>query len=240
MRSNARILIVDDEPNVRLVFRTALEESGYLIAEAADGASALEALGQDAYDLLLLDLLMPNLDGLEVLRRLSDDGHLVPTVIVTAHGTVPDAVRAMKLGAIDFVSKPITPDGLRDVVSEVLHRHAPGPAKLAEPSAPVTAESEFAEKMMRAKRALNARRFDEAEVLLKEATALRPNSAEAHNLMGVLCEVCNRHDVSYREYRAALKADKHYTPAMHNMRRYYERYTFGSSEEPVDLGESEE
>ena len=67
---------------------------------------------------------MPGLGGMEVLRRLRDAGNDVPVMIVTAHGTIPDAVQAMKLGAIDFLSKPLTPEELRRVVREVVERHA--------------------------------------------------------------------------------------------------------------------
>ena len=70
-----------------------------------------------------------------------------------------------------------------------------------------------------------------------EAIALVPDSAEAHNLMGVLHELRNEHDSSYREYKAALKADKRYEPARHNMTRYYERFTFGRSAVPIDTGD---
>ena len=89
---------------------------------------------------------------------------------------------------------------------------------------------------MRAKRALNTRWFEEAEVFLKQATGLNPGSAEAHNLRGVLHELRDEHDLSYRAYRAALKADRHYEPAKHNMTRYYERFTFGRSDVPIDTG----
>ena len=90
--------------------------------------------------------------------------------------------------------------------------------------------------MTAAKRALNRRELDEAEVYLKQAIGLCPSSAEAHNLMGVLHECRNEHDASYREYRSALKADRHYEPAKHNMTRYYERFTFGRSDVPIDTG----
>ena len=86
---------------------------------------------------------------------------------------------------------------------------------------------------------LNHRWFDEAEVYLNQAIGLEPNSAEAHNLMGVLHELRNEHDDSYRAYQAALKADRHYEPAKHNMQRYYERFTFGRSDVPVDTGDPE-
>ena len=71
-------------------------------------------------DLILLDLKMPVLDGMETLRRLREAGNLVPVVIITAHGSVADAVAAMKQGAIDFVPKPVSPTTLREVVARVL------------------------------------------------------------------------------------------------------------------------
>lgn len=239
MNSASKILVVDDEPNVRLVFRTTLEGAGYDVTEAADGESALKALHGGPVDLVFLDLRMPDIDGLEVLQQLRAAGDDTPVVIVTAHGDVPNAVRAMKLGAIDFLGKPLSPADLRKVALDVLTRHARRPSLAArpQPAEPVTTASQFGQNLGRAKRALNQRTFDEAEVYLKQALGLDDHSAEAHNLMGVLHELRNEHDASYREYRAALKADRHYEPARHNMTRYYERFTFGSSKVPVDTGD---
>src|SRR5438270_3049809 len=104
MQRPSRILIVDDEPNVRLMFRTTLASTGAEIAVADDGEAALERLEGSPFDLVLLDLKMPGLGGMETLRRLRDAGDDTPVVIVTAHGDVPHAVEAMKLGAIDFLS----------------------------------------------------------------------------------------------------------------------------------------
>jgi DNA-binding response OmpR family regulator len=220
------------------MFQTALEAAGFAVVTEPGGEAALASQRRRRADLILLDLKMPGLDGMDVLRRLRDDGDETPVVIVTAHGSVPDAVRAMKLGAIDFVSKPLSPYTLRAVVSEVLDRQAsrPEPVGPTHPDEPVTAASQFAANLQRAKRALNGRAFDEAEVYLRQSIGLNPDSAEAHNLMGVLHELCNRHDASYREYKAALKADRRYEPAKHNMTRYYERFTFGSSDVPLDTG----
>jgi DNA-binding response OmpR family regulator len=241
MNTNLRILIVDDEPNVRLVFRTALESSGYSITTAADGEQALNWLMAETVDLVLLDLQMPGLSGMDVLEAMRKASLNVPVVIITAHGNVPNAVQAMKLGAIDFLTKPISPEILRTVVADVLSRHAARtePPTLPAPHEPVTVAAQFAANLTQAKRALNNRWFDEAEVYLKQAIGLESTSAEVHNLMGVLHELRNEHDASYRAYRAALKADRHYAPAMHNMQRYYERFTFGKSDVPVDTGDSE-
>jgi CheY-like chemotaxis protein len=240
MTHDSHILIVDDEPNVRLVFRTALESVGYSTTMAEDGEQALLFMENAPYDLILLDLHMPGMGGMEVLERIREEGHDVPVVIITAHGSVPNAVQAMKLGAIDFLSKPISPEALRAVVAEVVARHAAVRTVQHSPAAPqepITVASQFAHNLTQAKRALNKRWFDEAEVYLRQAIGLDRNSAEAHNLMGVLHELRNEHDDSYREYKAALKANRRYEPARHNMLRYYERFTFGRSSVPVDTGE---
>lgn len=182
-----RILIIDDEPNVRLMFRTALESAGHEVVESEGGEQGLRRLRQSPADLVLLDLQMPTMGGMEVLRRLRSDENLVPVVIITAYGSVPDAVEAMKLGAIDFLAKPITPDALRKVVVQVLERQegdlpgvpSPSPARAVNASA-------FAESLRRAKRALNRRDFQEAESFLRTALALDERSAEVHDLWATL------------------------------------------------------
>jgi DNA-binding response OmpR family regulator len=231
MNGNGSILIVDDEPNVRLGFRTALETAGYPVDEAMDGPNALDCLEQSPVALVLLDLRMPGLDGMEVLRRLRDAGNGVPVIIVTAHGSIPEAVAAMKLGAIDFLSKPIMPNELRRVVREVLARHAdagPGPEPRPEPpqpGAPTTVTvAPPALDLTAAKRALNRREFERAEALLEQALDLVPDSAEAHTLMGILRECWGQDHAAYHSYRTALEADPHYGPAQDNMRRYCERF----------------
>ena len=187
---------------------------------------------------MLLDLRMPDLDGMGVLEQLRKRGNDVPVVMVTAHGTIPDVVAAMRLGAIDFVSKPLTPEALRGVVADVLHRHdalRPSPPPAREP---VTAASQFALDPRTGQAALlNLCAFDEAEVYLKQAIALEPKSAEAHNLMGVVNECRNRHDDAYRSYRPTRSRPTDITrPAKHNMARYYERFTFGRSDLELDTG----
>ena len=129
---SAKILIVDDETNVRLNYRVTLETEGYKILEAVSGASALEELVAQVFDLAILDMRMPGMDGLELLAKMREAGITVPAMIVTAYSDVPHAVQAMKLGAIDFLQKPLRPEDLRRIVSEILKRHAPQKEHLAE------------------------------------------------------------------------------------------------------------
>jgi DNA-binding NtrC family response regulator len=221
MSRASRVLIVEDEPNVRLVFRTALESTGLELATAEDGEAALRALKRAPADLVLLDLQMPNLDGMGLLRRLRAEGNEVPVVIITAYGSVPDAVAAMRLGALDFLAKPLTPDALRAAVAGVLARHAParGAAREAAPeAAPAGAAADL---LGRAKQALNHRKFDHAETLLAQAVDRDPRAAEAHYLRGVLHEMHDKPDAAYAAYRAALNADPGYEPARLHLMKYF-------------------
>ena len=237
------ILIVDDEPHVRLSFRTALETDGYAVEEARDGQEALTHLERSAAELVLLDLLMPGLGGMEVLRRLRDAGNGVPVIVITAHGTIPDSVQAMKLGAIDFLSKPITPKELRRVVREVIERHArpePEPEPGTSPHRPapstVVTIGPAAIDLTAAKRAINHREFDRAAELLENALDMAPDWAEALTLMGVLRESCGQDHAAYLAYKTALESDPHYGPARDNMRRYCERFGLDYHNKAINPG----
>ncbi len=188
MDQKKRILIVDDEPNVRLVLGTALGSVGYEVVSAEDGQKALEQLssGRASFDLALLDLQMPRMDGMELLSRLRDAGSAVPVVILTAHGSIPEAVSAMKLGAIDFLTKPITPEALRRVVAEVIARHTSSSREtiiLEQGPKPADHAKQVAFDLARAKRSLNRCQFNEAETVLQEILAHEPGSTEAAVLL---------------------------------------------------------
>lgn len=112
-----RVLIIDDEENIRQMLRLTLETSEYEVAEAADGMEAFAILGSDsAWDVILLDQRMPGLEGTEILRRLKVLAPGTPVVMMTAFASVELAVEAMKLGATDFLRKPMTPEIVRNAV----------------------------------------------------------------------------------------------------------------------------
>jgi DNA-binding NtrC family response regulator len=100
------ILIADDERNIRGTLARALRLEGYATEEAEDGARALARIEEGDVDLLLLDLQMPALDGLALLEALAQRGRRLPVIVLTAHGTIEKAVRAVRLGAVDFIEKP--------------------------------------------------------------------------------------------------------------------------------------
>lgn len=101
-----RILVVDDEPPIRRFLRTALTAQSYRVEEATSGEEALEFLRRNPVDLVVLDLGLPGMDGLEVLRRLREGGAVTPIVILTSRDDEAGKVRALDLGADDYVSKP--------------------------------------------------------------------------------------------------------------------------------------
>ncbi|MGQ0812061.1 MAG: sigma-54-dependent transcriptional regulator [Nitrospiraceae bacterium] len=125
---NAKILIVDDNHDIATMLKDRLESSGYQTITAADGQRGLDLIEQEAPNLVLLDLDLPRLPGLEVLRRLSKSRPNalaeIPIVIMTAYGTIPTAVEAMKLGACDFLTKPLEKDHLQIVIQKALERES--------------------------------------------------------------------------------------------------------------------
>src|ERR1044072_6678354 len=120
-----RILIIDDEENIRRVTRLTLQAAGYEVGEAAGGERGLEAFGDgSAWDAVLLDQRMPGMDGLETLRRLNERDATARVIMATAYASIELAVDAMKLGAPDFVRKPMTPEILRNAVTAALSKKA--------------------------------------------------------------------------------------------------------------------
>ncbi|MBX7205816.1 MAG: sigma-54 dependent transcriptional regulator [Bacteroidia bacterium] len=101
-----RVLIIDDEKSIRNTLKEILEYESYTIDEASDGASALEKLNEESYDVVLCDIKMPKMDGLEVLTKAQEITPDTPFVMISGHGTVETAVEATKKGAFDFIQKP--------------------------------------------------------------------------------------------------------------------------------------
>jgi nitrogen regulation protein NR(I) len=115
-----QILVVDDEPNLRRVLSALLARDGYDVHTAEDGQQALDILAEHHIDMVITDLRMPRIDGMELLRRaLAMDSEL-PVVLITAHGTVDNAVEALKTGAFDYITKPFDQAEVRTIVKKAL------------------------------------------------------------------------------------------------------------------------
>jgi two-component system response regulator AtoC len=124
-----RILVVDDEEGVRSFLAEALEDAGHSVAQAGDGDAAAERLRREPFDLLITDLRMPGIHGLELVRRARAEHPAMEVIVITAHGTLDSAAEVTRLGAFDCLEKPIgSPAQLRELAARALARR-PGPAR---------------------------------------------------------------------------------------------------------------
>ena len=123
-----RVLVIDDEAPIRLLCRVNLEAEGMSVLEAADGPSGLEKARAEAPDVVLLDVMMPGLDGWRVAEDLLDDPRTaaIPIVFLTARAELRDRARGIDLGGIDYVTKPFNPVELAPLVRNLLGRVARG------------------------------------------------------------------------------------------------------------------
>jgi two-component system response regulator FlrC len=119
----ARILVADDEPGLREFITDALELDSHVVVAAPDGRAAAKLLDERGFDLVITDLKMPGLDGMALLRKVRAEQPETEVIVMTAHGTVDNAVEAMKLGAFEYLQKPLSgPDELRLLVSRAIER----------------------------------------------------------------------------------------------------------------------
>jgi DNA-binding NtrC family response regulator len=122
MSSKGIIHIIDDEPVIHDVLAQLLTSEGYEVEISGSGEEALEKFPSQSFDVILLDLLMPGMDGIEVLRRIKRIDPLAAVIIITAYGSVESAISAMKIGALDYVQKPFKHDDLLLVLEKALER----------------------------------------------------------------------------------------------------------------------
>lgn len=118
----ADVLVVDDEPQVREIVATYLERDGYTVRTAGDGTDALAQLANRRADLVVLDLMIPGIDGLSVLRKLRESGDEVPVIVLSAKGRESERVAGLELGADDYLAKPASPREVAARVRAVLRR----------------------------------------------------------------------------------------------------------------------
>ncbi len=115
-----RILLVDDEANVRKVFSDVLGKESYIVTGVASGAEAIEAIEQETFDLALVDLRMPCMDGIEVLENIKKIKPQLPVIIYTGYGSVTTAVESMRKRAADYLNKPFSPEELKSSIRRAL------------------------------------------------------------------------------------------------------------------------
>jgi DNA-binding response OmpR family regulator len=216
------ILIVDDEKNIRMTMSQSLEPLGFPVETAVNGEEALSRLDSAPCGLVFLDLKMPGLDGMEVLRIIRRKWPRLRVVIITAHGTIDSAVEAMKLGAVDFVQKPFSPGEIRDLAQRVFKREALDAVESVGYGALIEL----------AKRHITDGMFAEAKATVKKAIAEDPGHPEAYNLLGALFEIDGDHMEAVKFYHAAADIDPTFKTARSNLERISSWGKYG----PIDYG----
>lgn len=216
------ILIVDDEKNIRLTMVHSLEVLKIPVQTAVNGEEALQMLGNTAFGLVFLDLKMPGMDGMEVLRHIKNHWPGTRVIIITAHGTIESAVEAMKLGAVDFIQKPFSPGEIRDLATLVLKRELIDEENVAG----------YTSLIELAKRFISDQEFIKAGEIARRAIATDPAQPEAYNLLGVLLEIDHHRLEALKFYRAALDIDPTFKPAGANL----DRATSWNKSGKIDIG----
>lgn len=169
-----KILVVDDTKNIRILLTKCLEMDGYAVETAGDGRTAVEMLTRGQYDLIFLDIKMPQFSGTEVLRKIREMGIWIPVIIITAYATVKNAVECTNLGAVAYLQKPFTAEKIHTVMEEMLVQQ-PGTTGL---------EGILA----MARKRMEEKQYPEAERVLKSALADYSLSPELHALLARVCD----------------------------------------------------
>lgn len=206
--SRVRALVIDDEKAIRVSLGRALEDMGLEVQTAATGEEGVEKSAMEYFSIVMLDLKLPGIGGLEVLRQIRSLVRPPSVVIISAHGTVNSAVAAMRLGAADFIQKPFTLEEVRAVVGEVLTR-----GDLDDGA------SDYESLLSLARRAITRKEFDLAEDFATKAVAVGTARPEAYDLLGSLLEIRGEKAQAMKFYRAALDMDPTYAPARANFER---------------------
>ncbi|MGH1504072.1 MAG: response regulator transcription factor [Acidimicrobiales bacterium] len=147
--SERHLLIVDDEENLRTMLAAALRHHGFAVTMAADGREGLDAVKSARPDLVLLDVMMPELDGFEVCRRMRTEGDRTPVLFLTAKDTTADKVRGLTLGGDDYLQKPFSLDELVARVEAILRRSGNEPSSTVYEAADLVLDDD-AHRVMRA------------------------------------------------------------------------------------------
>ncbi|MCF8026302.1 MAG: response regulator [Desulfobacteraceae bacterium] len=216
------ILVVDDEKNIRLTVGRVLESLEIPVHTAVNGEAALQKLQEDRFSMVFLDLKMPGMDGMEVLRRIKANWPQTRVVIITAHGTIESAVKAMKLGAVDFLQKPFSPAEILELAKEILHRE----------TMDADSASDYRSLVTLGKRYISDRHFEAAQQTVRKAIAVDPGRPEAYNLLGALLELQDNRQEAQKFYRMATDIDPSFKSAWANLERSASWNKFGG----IDLG----
>ena len=206
-QSQVHILVVDDERNIRKNLTMVLESAGYKVDATGDGEDALTKCKERHYDIALVDIQMPKMGGLELLRYLRTLRPNLAVVILTAYGTVDSAVEAMKLGAVDFLEKPFDPKVLLLLCEEIIQRQK------------TVTRGSVDDLLHLAELARERKAYVEARVYLKIAMLRDVTRPEPYYWLGYISEAEDDKRRAMQYYSLALDASQTFEPAREALRK---------------------
>jgi DNA-binding NtrC family response regulator len=199
--SQVYILVVDDERNIRNNLGMVLESEGYKVDTASNGEEALKLVKEGRYDIAFVDIQMPRMGGLELLRNVHALRPRMAVVILTAYGTTGRAVEAMKLGAVDFIEKPFDPKNIKLLCEEIFQRQKTG------------SNASMEDLLHLADLARERKAYVEARVYLKTAMIREVTRPEPYYGLGQIAELEGDKRKAMQCYALALDARADYQPA---------------------------
>lgn len=218
-----RILIVDDEKNIRVSLEHCTKNQGYEVDNASDGNEAINMIRNNKYDLILMDYQIPNKNGVDILKLMRSEGIETNVIIMTAYGTVDVAVDSMKLGAVDFISKPFTLKKIKSMIKTILENE----------ESLLRIDKSVDEYIRLAIKSIENGELEKGRLFLKEALVIDTSNPAVQNLLGAIEELSNNKLLAQKYYRAALSLDATYKPADNNLRRTAMYY---NKDKEIDLG----
>jgi len=194
---SGKILVVDDEKNIRLTIQHSLMAADYEVEIAANGLEGLEKFRDGHYDLILMDLRMPQVNGIEMLREIREKDKHTAAVVITAYLTIDTLLEAFSLGVSDYIRKPFSPNDVRETVRRVLARETLD----IEHATPETTNLEFARK------ALAGQDISKAMELARNATEKNSNDPDALAFLGILQHLNGDPNAAEQSFHEALLLD---------------------------------
>ncbi len=195
--SKRRILVVDDEKNIRLTVQHSLLAADYEVETASNGMEGLQKFRSGKFDLILMDLRMPQVNGIEMLRQIREFDQHASAIVITAYLTIDTLLEAFGLGVSDYIRKPFSPNDVRETVKHVLMREG------MEDST----EADAGQSLELARKHLADREMPQAIESARQAIAKDPNNPDAHALLGMLLHLTEDFTAAEQAFREAILLD---------------------------------
>jgi CheY-like chemotaxis protein len=193
-----RILVVDDEKNIRLTVQHSLIAADYDVETASNGAEGLDRFHENHYDLILMDLRMPQINGIEMLREIREHDKHTAAIVITAYLTIDTLLEAFSLGVSDYIRKPFSPNDVREMVRRVLARES------LDTHSPTAEEAPTLEL---ARKALAEQDLPRALEIAKRAVARDANNPDSHAFLGIIEHLSGDAPSAERSFHEALLLD---------------------------------